>query len=210
MTTIRPVTSGPRTIWDDFREGSEFFMQEGAIYDTLRRLAACLQGEGIEYALIDDMALVAHGVRRFTEDVDVLLTREALAAFNERLVGRGYRPAFSGATKAFRDAETGVKIEIVTTGEYPGDGKPKPVAFPRPADASAEHDGIRLIELEKLIELKLASGLSAPHRALRDLGDVQRLIETLRLPTDFDARLNASVRAEYRRLWELAQVGDGE
>lgn len=181
-------------------------MQEGAIYVTLRQLALRLREEGIEYALIGGMALVAHGVRRFTEDVDVLLTREALAAFNERLVGRGYRPAFPGATRAFRDTATGVKIEIVTTGEYPGDGKPKPVVFPRPSDASLERDGIRLIELEKLIELKLASGLSAPHRALRDLGDVQRLIEALQLPADFDERLDASVRAEYRRLWDLAQA----
>ena len=43
-----------------------------------------------------------------------------------------------------------------------------------------------------------------------DLGDVQRLIEELRLPVDLDRKLDLSVRAEYRRLWELAQhAGEG-
>lgn len=56
----------------------------------------------------------------------------------------------------------------------------------------------------KLIELKLASGLSAPHR-LRDLADVQDLIVALNLSLELNERLDASVRAEYARLWEAAR-----
>ncbi len=47
-----------------------------------------------------------------------------------------------------------------------------------------ERGGMRVIPIEKLIELKLASGMSAPHR-LRDLADVQDLITTLKLPVEF-------------------------
>ncbi len=36
--------------------------------------------------------------------------------------------AFPGATRKFKDAQTGVEIEILTSGSFPGDGKPKPVA----------------------------------------------------------------------------------
>lgn len=180
-------------------------MQEGDVYDTLRRLVEELNEQGLDYALIGGMALVAHGYRRFTEDVDILMTPETLQAFRERFVGRGYLPAFSGAMKSFRDTRTGVKIEVVTTGEYPGDGKPKPVAFPDPIDARFQREGLWLITLEKLIELKLASGLSAPHR-LRDLSDVQELIAQLKLPLDFAEKLDASVRDEYCRLWQNAQA----
>jgi len=69
------------------------------------------------------------------------------------------------------------------TGEYPGDGLPKPVAFPDPTapGVTVEIEGIRVVTLEKLIELKLALGMSAPYR-LRDLADVQDLIIRLRLP----------------------------
>jgi hypothetical protein len=62
-------------------------------------------------------------------------------------------------------------------------------------------DGYRLIPLETLIELKLASGMTAPHR-LRDLADAQDSISTLGLPLELEAHLYESVRGEYRQLRE--------
>ena len=61
---------------------------------------------------------------------------------------------------------------------------------------SETHGDIRVISLEKLIELKLASGLSAPHR-FRDLADVQDLILRLQLPLDLADRIDPSVQTEY-------------
>jgi hypothetical protein len=194
-----------KSIWRVLREGDALFRQQGDVYDALRRLAQRLEEEGLSYALLGGMALISHGYRRYTEDVDILLTAEGLAAFRQKCVGHGYVPAFPGAQKTFRDTTNDVRIEIITTGEYPGDGKPKPVAFPDPTRSSIERDGIRIIQLEKLIELKLASGLSAKHR-LRDLADVQDLIVALQLPFDVADRLDASVRDEYRRLWDAAQT----
>ena len=72
-----------------------------------------------------------HGYRRFTEDVDLLVTREGLKEIHRKLEGLGYLPPFQGS-KNLRDTEHGVKIEFLVTGEFPGDGKPKPVAFPAP------------------------------------------------------------------------------
>jgi hypothetical protein len=201
MTTY-PLPSDE--LWHSLKEGSEFFQHEGDIYETLRRLVDELDENGLDYALIGGLALVAHGYRRFTEDVDILMTPEALQVFRERLLGRGYLPAFSGATKTFRDTRTGVRIEVITTGDFPGDGKPKPIAFPDPTDARLQREGVWLITLDKLIELKLASGLSAPHR-LKDLADVQELIARLKLPLELAEKLDASVREEYRRLWGNVQ-----
>jgi hypothetical protein len=99
---------------------------------------------------------------------------------------------------------TGVKVEFKTTGEYPGDGKPKPVVFPDPVGARVDKDNLWVIGLEKLIELELASGLSARHR-LKDLADVQELILHLRLPIELSKSLDTSVREEYERLWRAAQ-----
>ena len=179
-------------------------MGQGPVHDTLRSLAIALDQEGIDYALVGGMALVAHGYRRFTEDIDLLLTPESLDRFRDRCLGRGYLPAFPGAAKSFKDTQTGVRIEMLTTGEYPGDGKPKPVRFPDPKDVAFEREGLRIIRLEPLIELKLASGLSAAHR-LKDLSDVQDLIQKLALPLELAERLDASVRDEYGRLWRTVQ-----
>ena len=52
---------------------------------------------------------------------------------------------------------------------------------------------------EKLIELKLASGMTAPHR-LKDLADVQELIKVRGLNSDFAERLHPYVREEYLKL----------
>lgn len=187
------------------RQVDEFFMSTGPVQKTLRSLARRLSAEQIDYAVIDRMALALQGFVRPTQDVDLLLTREGLERFHAALAGLGYVPAFPGARKHFRDAETGVKVGIITAGEYPVDGRPKPVAFPAPADVAVEAGEVRVARLETLIELKLASGLSAEHRRLRDLADVQQLVETLDLPADLCERLDASVREEYQRLWQLAQ-----
>lgn len=190
------------------REAGAYFAGGGQLRGALRRLTQRLAAEGIAYALLGGLALAEHGYPRLTEDIDLLLAPSGLEQFRQRLVGRGYRPAFSEAGKTFRDTETGVRIEIVTSGEYPGDGLPKPVAFPDPADpgVTEEKKGIRVVTLEKLIELKLASGMTAPHR-LRDLADVQDLIVRLALPLAFSGRLNPWVQTAFRDLWEKAQGG---
>jgi hypothetical protein len=190
------------------REASAYFAGKGQLHGALRRLVQRLDAEGIPYALLGGLALAEHGYPRLTEDIDLLLTPSGLERFRQQLVGRGYRPAFSGAEKTFRDTETGVRIEIMTAGEYPGDGLPKPVAFPDPTTPgiTVEIEGIRVVTLEKLIELKLASGMSASHR-LRDLADVQDLISRLRLPLTLADRLDPSVQAAYRDLWEKTYAG---
>jgi len=98
-----------------------------------------------------------------------------------------------------RDTKTGVRIEFVVSGQYPGDGKPKPVSFPDPASVSAIIDDIRYVNLQTLIELKLASGMTNPGR-LRDLADVQELIRVLRLPSDYAEQLNPYVRDRFTEL----------
>jgi hypothetical protein len=116
------------------------------------------------------------------------------------LIGLGYAPQFPGARKRLRSTGDGVSIDIITSGDYPGDGKPKPVTVPRPDQASTEIDGIRVVTLEKLIELKLASGMTAPDR-LRDLADVQELIKIRQLHSEFAEHLDPYVRDKYLDLW---------
>ena len=202
------MTTYEMRLQDDYlallKEASNYYMARGDVFTTLQNLTRRLDDEKIPYALVGGLALAAHGFVRMTQDVDILMTREGLETFKQRFLGRGYALAFSGVQKTFRDAETQVRIEILVTGDYPGDGKPKPVAFPDPSIVFTERGGMRVIPMEKLIELKLASGMSAPHR-LRDLADVQDLIATLKLPIEFAETLDASVRETFRQLWHSAQ-----
>ncbi len=108
-------------------------MRKGDVFETVRRLAARLREENLDYVVIGGLAVSELGYARATVGVDILLRPEGLVAFRERCVGRGYVPAFAGATKCFKDTQTGIRIEVLTTGEFPGDGKPKP---PRPSPRS--------------------------------------------------------------------------
>jgi hypothetical protein len=186
------------------REGSMHFEKESAVHKSLERIARRLDELGVPYAIAGGMALFFHGYRRFTEDIDILVTPEGLKEIHRRLEGLGYLPPFAGS-KNLRDSEYGVRIEFLTTGDYPGDGKPKPVAFPDPAEVSTEINGLRFLQLPKLIELKLASGMTNPRRA-KDLVDVQTLIETLELPEDFAKELHPFVQGKFRELWDIVHT----
>ena len=187
------------------KEGSMHFEKESAVHRALERITARLDQLGVAYAVVGGMALFFHGFRRFTEDIDILVSREGLDRIHRELEGLGWVPPFEGS-KNLRDAELGVKIEFLVTGEYPGDGKPKPVAFPDPAAVGVEVGGVRCVNLPTLVELKLTSGMTAPGR-LKDLGDIEQVIRTLDLPRDFALRLNPFVRSRYEELWDGVEAG---
>ncbi len=200
-TDFQKIISTPVAAYE---EGLRFFMGQGTLNETLRRVAKDLESRGIDYNVIGAVALNQHGYRRFTEDIDLLLTPEGLEKFRNELIGKGYRPAFEGATKKFRTTEENVSVEIITAGEFPGDGKPKPVRFPNPDESETEIDGIKTLSLEKLVELKLASGMTAPHR-LKDLADVQELIKVKNLTADFAEKSNPFVREKFLELQKAVE-----
>lgn len=183
-------------------------MGEAAVQKALEKLVRTLDAQQIPYAIIGAMALNEAGYHRVTVDVDVLLTPAGLAAFKAATLGRGYVEKFPGS-RGLRDPEHGVDIDVVLTGGYPGDGKPKPVAFPDPATAATRGTRVALLPLPALLELKLASGMTAPHR-LKDLADVLEVIRALTLPAEFSAELHPYVREKYLDLWRAAQVRDPE
>jgi hypothetical protein len=183
-----------------YAEAQRYFMGEGKLNNALARLVADLTEHQIDYVVIGAVALMAYGYPRFTEDIDLIVNSDGLEKFHDELVGRGYAPAFEGARKRLRSTTEGIPIEFIAAGGYPGDGKPKPVSFPDPSDSSVNLDG------EKLIELKLASGMTASDR-LKDLADVQELIKIRSLSNEFADKLNPYVREEFLKLLEAVQRG---
>lgn len=194
---------------DTYEEGIRFFRGKGMLNKALRKIADDLDRTGIDYVAVGAIALNRHGFRRFTEDIDLLLTKEGLDTFRSKLIGLGYRPAFEGARKKFRTTEDNIPVDVITAGDFPGDGLPKPVQFPEPNEFAVVIDGVNTISLEKLIELKLASGMTATDR-LKDLADVQELIKIKRLDADFAEQLDPYVREKYLELHQGVVTGTPE
>jgi hypothetical protein len=68
---------------------------------------------------------------------------------------------------------------------------------------------VALLPLPRLIELKLASGMTAPHR-LKDLADVLEMIRILKLQAGLAEEIDPYVREKYMELWGAAQTEDRE
>ena len=190
---------------DIAKRADEFFMGTSPIHQAMARLTKTLGEMNIPFAIAGAMAANAHGHHRTTADIDILISRENLQRFKEAHLGRGWVDKFEGS-KNFRDAVAGVNIDTLLVGDFPGDGLPKPIAFPDPKSIeSTMVEGIPYITLPTLLELKLTSGMTAAHRP-RDLDDVIQLIRVNQLAEDFGKQLNPYVADKYRELWKLAQV----
>lgn len=182
-------------------------MGKSPIHRAAANLARALRELDIPFAIAGAMAANAHGHLRTTQDVDVLLTQEGLRRFKERWLGRGWVEIFPGS-KGIRDTAENVKVDVLLTGDFPGDGKPKPVAFPDPAAVAEKGaDEWPVVPLKTLLELKLASGMTAPHR-LQDLADVMKLIRANQLGLEYAGTLDPFVHTKYGELWQAAQVDE--
>ena len=113
-------------------------------------------------------------------------------------------------SKGLRDTENDVDIDVLVAGDFPGDGLPKPVSFPEPGRLPRSMaNGFGSSRCRFSCELKLASGMTAPHR-LKDLADVLELIKVANLPAAFSDQLDPYVREKYDELWRAAQTRDPE
>lgn len=204
MLVVLTVEEMRRNYEAGLEQARRYFMGDSDLQRAARHIAAALDETGIPYVICGGLAVTAYGHVRLTEDIDILLTRDGLRRFKERWLGRGFVERHPGS-KNLRDAEHNVKIDVLLAGDYPGDGKPKPVRFPDPADVRVDLGGAATIVLPKLVELKLASGMTSPDRP-RDLDDVIQLVRANALPRDFGQQLDPWVREKFDELWGYAQL----
>jgi hypothetical protein len=208
MTGTAAAHSG--SVHERYEEARRHFAGNGMLLATLARLTAALRSRDIGYLVIGAVALNAHGYPRYTTNLDIVISTEGLESFRKELLGRGEWGIFgfdsiSENTKTVRSYPDGVVINFELAGHYPGDGKPKPVVFPHPSEGRRIGE-VNFPTLEKLIELKLASGMTAPDR-LKDLADVQELIKIRALTSDFAEKLDPYVRNKYWELLDAVQRG---
>lgn len=111
-------------------------------------------------------------------------------SFSSALLGKGYA-RIRNRPRRFLDRISGITIDFLVTGLFPGNGEPGPIAYPDPDEASKTIDKIQVVDLVTLVQLKLAA------RRWRDFADVVELIRYNRLDEPFSARLHSSVRGDF-------------
>jgi hypothetical protein len=181
-------------------------MGEAEAQKAVRKLVGILEAEGLPYAIIGALALNEYGHKRVTVDVDLVMREEDLQTFKARWIGKGYAERVAGTGKLL-DTEFAVNVDVLSAGRFPGDDKPKPIAFPDPSTTAIRGAPFALLPLARWIELKLASGMVARHRG-KDLVDVQELCRVAKLPRETAMDLHPWVREKFLELWELSQIDD--
>jgi len=170
--------------WQRLREIGMFFQSKDPVHQALRRLIRRLDKARIAYAVMGAMAVNLHGARRTTDDVDILLTGADLERFRQEIVPKYYSPIV-GRTRRFRERKSGILLDVLVTGKFPGSGKPGPFAFPDPARACEEIKNIKVITLPHLI------------RRYYDFGDVVHLIRVHNLDEAFLKKIHPSVKQDF-------------
>jgi hypothetical protein len=172
------------------REIGMFFQKNDPVHQAMRRLAKRLERVGIPYAVMGAMAVNLHGARRTTDDVDVLVTKEGLERFRNEILPKFYKPV-EGKSRRFEERKSGVRLDCLVTGHFPGRGGPKPFAFPDPAQVAVQLEKVQVVNLPQLIQLKLAAG------RYYDFGDVAFLIRVHNLDESFLPQLHPSVHQDF-------------
>lgn len=168
-----------------------------SLWDVAERTHELLANEGIAHAIVGGVAVCLHGYRRNTVDLDLLLASDETDAFRAALEAGQFE--WKARQREFR-SPSGIAVQALIAGESAGKGQS--VLLPDPNDARAVTviEGLPVLTLKKLIEVKLACGLGDLRRTHKDFADVVELIAANRLDKSFVRYLHPSVRAEFKEL----------
>ncbi|MBI3462421.1 MAG: hypothetical protein HY000_05085 [Planctomycetes bacterium] len=138
---------------------------------VLRDVERILQSLRVSGAVVGGLAVIHHGYHRFTRDVDIVLPAEAVREFLRLAPLCGFRVARRDryGWHALVHKETGMDLHLVPEHAKPRRGAP--TRIPGPHDLGVSGIGLGFPTLERLVELKLASG------RLRDQADVVELLK---------------------------------
>ena len=157
--------------------------KRGSVLDAARTVSRLMREKKIDGVVIGGISVVLHGSVRTTKDVDVLV-RQPLGDLGRVLEQAG--ATLNAVNKEFLLNE--VPVHLV----------PEEMAIPAPRE-TVELEGVLTVGLADLINLKLHSGMKNVARA-QDIADVVGLIRERGLTSAFAAKVEKSVRSEFKKL----------
>lgn len=167
------------------------------LWQTATECHRLLTESGVAHALCGGVAVCLHGYQRNTVDIDLIVRKTDAGEVRTVLERAGL--AWDEDQVEFRSTN-GVAVQFLYAGDRAGEGAE--VYLPEPdGDANVETvEGLSVLRLSKLIEIKIACGLGNVRRTHKDFADVVELIAIRKLDGSFARHLHKSVRKTYRAL----------
>ncbi|HWA99159.1 MAG TPA: hypothetical protein VG713_11730 [Pirellulales bacterium] len=149
------------------------------------------------------VAVCLHGYQRNTVDLDLLVRHEDQQRVRDALTAGG----LTWSTEAHEDrTDSGVGVQLLLSGDRAGPGESVALPDPTASDAIVDRQGLPVVALARLIEIKIACGSGNLRRTHKDFADVVELIAANQLDQSFAQFLDKSVRRTFRELVGRAQA----
>jgi len=179
--------------------GNESVWKVAQQCDTIFRHA------GISYSICGGVAVCLHGYQRNTVDLDMVVRPADSERIRAMFSKHGWQ--WDEARREFRTGD-GFPIQMLMAGQKAGRDSEVAVAVPEGRDNVEEIEGMSVVRLSRLIEMKLACGMGDPRRTHRGFADVVELMLVRKLDGSFDRLLHKSVRKAYRDL--VRRIADSD
>jgi hypothetical protein len=177
----------------------------GSLWDTALRCRELLQQANLPHAICGDVAVCLHGYQRNTTDVDMVIEAQDSAQVKELLLQAGFE--WDEVAKEFQ-SPGGIAVQFLLSGTRAGKGAEVTIVEPRGELNIEELDGVSVVRLSRLIEMKLACGMGSLRRTHKDFADVVELIAVRQLDSSFARYLHKSLRQTFKQLVLSAQSED--
>lgn len=178
-----------------------------SLWDVAARCHDLLTEAGIAYSVCGGVAVCLHGYQRNTTDLDLVIRSNDSDAVRRVLTEAGY--VWDSERCEFR-TEDGIAIQFLIAGQKAGKGTEVSVSEPI-GDLNVERiEGLFVVRLSRLIEMKIACGTSNLRRTHKDFADVVELIVIRNLDGSFARFLHKSLRPTFRELVRNANSADEE
>ena len=167
------------------------------LWDTAAKCHELLDAQQIPHAICGGVAVCLHGYQRNTIDLDLIIRPSDSANVKTTFLNAGL--VWDEKNNEFRST-SGIPVQFLMTGDRAGSGSE--VELPEPeGELNVETiEGLPVLRLSRLIEIKIACAVGSPRRTHKDLADVVELIAVRNLDSSFARFLHKSLRNTFREL----------
>lgn len=173
-----------------------------SLWEIAVRCHDLFQQSKIDHSICGGVAVCLHGYQRNTIDVDMIIRAEDSPKVKELLLNNAFQ--WDESANEFT-SPVGIAVQFLIAGEKAGKGSE--ASIPEPAgELNVEvRDGVSVVRLSRLIEMKIASGTGSLRRTHKDFADVVELIAVRNLDSSFARFLHPTLRKTFRELVRRAQ-----
>jgi len=173
-----------------------------SLWETAVQCHELFQQAEIAYSICGGVAVCLHGYQRNTTDIDFIINTQDSEQVKELLIASGFE--WDDIEKEFRSS-SGIAVQFLIAGGKAGKGSEVKIPEPIGELNIEQREGLSVVKLSRLIEMKIASGTGSMRRTHKDFADVVELIAIRNLDNSFARFLHKSLRKTFKELIRSAQ-----